>query len=281
MFAEKLTKLLGGLLRGQPKYVTVSVAQATSSVQALPPDTMPRHVAIIMDGNGRWAQKRGLPRSAGHAAGVEALRDVIRASDEWGIQCLTIYAFSTENWARSKEEVGALMSLLLKYFESEIDELDAKKVRITILGDVNGLPDAQREAVCNAMERTKNNTGLRLNIALNYGGRAELVRAARLLAEKVQAGELAPEQIDAQQLEAQLYTSGQPDVDLLIRTSGEYRLSNFLPWQSAYAEMVFDRIYWPDFDRAAYLKALREFASRNRRFGGVEPAQKAAEETNG
>ena len=280
MFAEKLTKLLGGLLRSQPKYVTVSVAQATSSVQALPPDTMPRHVAIIMDGNGRWAQKRGLPRSAGHAAGVEALRDVIRASDDWGVKCLTIYAFSTENWARSKEEVGALMGLILKYFESEIDELDAKKVCITILGDVTELPDAQREAVCNAMERTKNNEGLRLNIALNYGGRVELVRAAKLLAEKVQAGEIAPDQINAEMFEAQLYTAGQPDVDLLIRTSGEYRLSNFLPWQSAYAELVFDKTLWPDFDRACYLRALREYSSRNRRFGGVTTNEKA-EDSNG
>ena len=284
MFAEKLTKLLGGLFRSQPKYVTVSVAQATSGVQALPPDNMPKHVAIIMDGNGRWATKKGLPRSAGHAAGVEALRDVIRASDDWGIQCLTIYAFSTENWARSKEEVGALMGLLLKYFESEIDELHEKKVRITILGNVDELPEAQRNAVCNAMERTKDNTGLRLNIALNYGGRVELVRVAKLLAEKVQAGEIQPDQINAEMFEAQLYTAGQPDVDLLIRTSGEMRLSNFLPWQSAYAELVFDRILWPDFDRAAYLKALREFASRNRRFGGVETkeaAKDAAEETNG
>ena len=277
MFAEKLTRLLGSLFRSKPQYVTVAVSASAEAVQALPPDTLPKHVAIIMDGNGRWATSRGLPRSAGHAAGVEALRDVIRASDDWGIQCLTIYAFSTENWARSKEEVGALMGLILKYFASEIDELDEKKVRITILGDVNELPDAQRDAVVSAMERTKNNTGLRLNIALNYGGRVELVRAAKLLAEKVQSGEITPDQIDAAMFESQLYTAGQPDVDLLIRTSGELRLSNFLPWQSAYAEMVFDRILWPDFDRAAYLRALREFASRNRRFGGVK-ADAPAEE---
>lgn len=278
MFAEKLTRMLGNLFRGKPQYVTVSVSPSSEAVQALPPDTLPKHVAVIMDGNGRWATKRGLPRSAGHAAGVEALRDVIRASDDWGIQCLTIYAFSTENWARSKEEVGALMGLILKYFESEIDELDEKKVRITILGDVSELPEAQRDAVVKAMERTKENTGLRLNIALNYGGRVELVRAAKLLAEKVQAGEITPDQISAEMFEAQLYTAGQPDVDLLIRTSGELRLSNFLPWQSAYAELVFDNILWPDFDRAAYLKALREFASRNRRFGGVKAAEPAPAE---
>ena len=193
MFAEKLSKLMNGLFRSKTQYITMSVAPAGSAAQALPPDTLPRHVAIIMDGNGRWATQRGLPRSAGHAAGVEALRDIIRASDDWGIECLTIYAFSTENWARSKEEVGALMALLLKYFASEIDELDAKHVRILILGDVDGLPDAQRKAVCDAMERTKDNTGLKLNIALNYGGRAELVRAAQRLADQVQKGELKPE----------------------------------------------------------------------------------------
>ena len=280
MFAEKLSKLMNGLFRSKTQYITMSVAPAGSAAQALPPDTLPRHVAIIMDGNGRWATQRGLPRSAGHAAGVEALRDIIRASDDWGVECLTIYAFSTENWARSKEEVGALMALLLKYFASEIDELDAKHVRILILGDVDGLPDAQRKAVCDAMERTKDNTGLKLNIALNYGGRAELVRAAQRLADQVQKGELKPEEIGADAFAAQLYTAGQPDVDLLIRTSGEQRLSNFLPWQTAYAEMVFDRTLWPDFDRACYLKALREFASRSRRFGGVE-AKKGTEEKNG
>jgi len=281
MFAEKLTKLMSGLFRSsKPQYVTVPISACSEPTQALPPDIMPRHVAVIMDGNGRWATKRNLPRSAGHAAGVEALRDVIRASDEWGIECLTIYAFSTENWARSKEEVGALMSLLLKYFSSEIDELHEKGVRILILGDINGLPDAQREAVCAAMERTKDNTGLKLNIALNYGGRAELVRAAQHLAEKVKAGELEASAIDADALGSELYTAGQPDVDLLIRTSGELRLSNFLPWQSAYAELVFDKTLWPDFDRACYLRALREFASRNRRFGGVKTEPKT-EEQNG
>ena len=232
-------------------------------------DHLPRHVAIIMDGNGRWATSRGLPRSAGHAAGVEALREIIRASDDWGVKYLTIYAFSTENWSRSKEEVGALMGLLLKYFASEIDELDEKHVRIRILGDVEGLPEAQRDAVKSAMERTKANEGLQLNIALNYGGRAELLRAARALAEQVRRGALDPADIDEAKFDAELYTAGQPPVDLLIRTSGEQRLSNFLPWQTVYAEMVFDKTYWPDFDRAAYLRALREFAGRSRRFGGV------------
>ena len=276
MFTEKLGKLLGGLLGPKTRYITVPVAASAAQAQALPPDRLPAHVAIIMDGNGRWAASRGLPRSAGHAAGTEALRDIIRASDDWGVRHLTIYAFSTENWARSKEEVGALMSLLLRYFASEIDELDEKNVRIRILGDVAGLPAPQREAVERAMERTKDNTGLNLNIALNYGGRAELTRAARRLAERAQAGELRPEDIDEAAFAAELYTAGQPDVDLLIRTSGEMRLSNFLPWQTAYAEMVFDKTCWPDFDRAAYLRALREYAGRSRRFG-----RERAEGSNG
>ena len=281
MFFEKLTKLLNGVFHRPPQYITVSVAAAqaiASPAQALPPSKLPRHVAIIMDGNGRWAQSRGLPRSAGHASGTEALRDIIRASDDWGIEALSLYAFSTENWARSKEEVSALMALLLKYFASEIDELDEKNVRITILGDIEGLPDPQREAVTNAMERTRDNTGLKLNIALNYGGRAELTRAARLLAEKVKAGELEPEAIDEQIFAQQLYTADSPDVDLLIRTSGEQRLSNFLPWQTAYAEFVFDSIHWPDFDRARYMKCLQIYADRDRRFGGVHEAAGEEEE---
>ena len=269
MFFERLTKLF----RRQPDYITVAVAQAqrvSQPAQALPPSRLPRHVAIIMDGNGRWAQARGMSRSAGHAAGTEALRDIIRASDDWGIEALSLYAFSTENWARSKEEVGALMALLLKYFSSEIDELDEKNVRITILGDVDGLPEAQREAVISAMERTRDNTGLKLNIALNYGGRAELTRAARLLAEQVREGALDPEDIDEDLFAQQLYTADSPDVDLLIRTSGEQRLSNFLPWQTTYAEFVFDTVNWPDFDRARYMKCLQVYADRDRRFGGVK-----------
>ena len=270
MFTEKLSRLLGKILRSQPKYITTTVSSASATPEMqLPPDKMPQHVAIIMDGNGRWAQNRGLPRSAGHAAGVEALRDIIRASDEWGIKALSIYAFSTENWSRSKEEVGALMGLLLKYFGSEIDELDQKKVCIRILGDIEGLPEPQREAVKSAMERTKENTGLKLNIALNYGGRAELVTAVKQLAAKAAAGELKPDEIDEAAIEASLYTAGIPDVDLLIRTSGEVRTSNFLPWQTTYAEMIFDKTLWPDYDRMHYLKNLREYAARDRRFGGV------------
>ena len=283
MLFDKLTHALGDALRPKPRYITVTPVTERPAAPVLPPpEALPAHVAIIMDGNGRWATSRGLPRSAGHAAGTEALREIIRASDDWGIEALSLYAFSTENWARSKEEVGALMALLLKYFNSEIDELDEKNVRITILGDVDGLPEAQREAVISAMERTRDNTGLKLNIALNYGGRAEIVhaarrygraeltRAARLLAEQVREGALDPEDIDEDLFAQQLYTADSPDVDLLIRTSGEQRLSNFLPWQTTYAEFVFDTVNWPDFDRARYMKCLQVYADRDRRFGGVK-----------
>ena len=270
MFFDALSKLLGDILNPQPRYITVTPVRDAASAQALPPSVLPRHVAIIMDGNGRWATSRGLPRSAGHAAGTEALRDIIRASDDWGIEALSLYAFSTENWSRSKDEVQALMGLLLKYFTSEIDELDEKGVKITILGDVDGMPEPQRQALIDAMDRTRDNAGLKLNIALNYGGRAELARAARLLAEEVQRGELDPSDIDEAAFAEKLYTAGLPDVDLLIRTSGEQRTSNFLPWQLAYAEMVFDDCYWPDFDRAHYMKCLGVYAGRDRRFGGVK-----------
>jgi undecaprenyl diphosphate synthase len=221
-----------------------------------------------MDGNGRWAQRRLLPRAAGHRAGVEAMRQVITRCDELGVEALTVYAFSTENWARSREEVGALMSLLLEYFTREIDELHRKNVRILILGDVDGLPQKQRDAVCAAMERTRDNTGLKLNIALNYGARAELTRAARMLAERAKAGEISPDDIDEDMLSGSLYTAGLPEVDLLIRTSGEQRLSNFLLYQLAYAEFVFDPILWPDFDAAALDRDIAEFQRRQRRFGG-------------
>ncbi|MGI6173015.1 MAG: isoprenyl transferase [Christensenellales bacterium] len=234
------------------------------------PENMPRHVAVIMDGNGRWAQKKGLPRSVGHATGVEALRGIIRSSSDWGIESLTIYAFSTENWARPEGEVSALMQLILRYFKSEIDELYEKGVKIQILGDVDGLPAPQRDAVVKAMQRTKDNRGLKLNIALNYGGRQELVRCAKLLAKDVSEGRIAPEDIDEEAFSERLYTAGQSDVDLVIRTSGEMRLSNFLPWQSAYAEMLFNDTLWPDYTAEEYRRDLFRYAERSRRFGKVK-----------
>ena len=229
---------------------------------------LPRHVAIIMDGNGRWAKQHKIQVALGHRKGVETLRAIIRESSDLGIESLTLYAFSTENWRRSPEEVSALMGLLLEYFTSEIDELDEKNVRIRILGDKDGMPEKQRAALYNAEERTKNNTGLNLNIAINYGSRAELARAARALAAKAVKGEIKPEDIDETALSNELYTKGQPDVDLLIRTSGEMRLSNFLLYQCAYAEFEFPPVLWPDFDLAAYHEALDAFRHRDRRFGG-------------
>ena len=228
---------------------------------------LPRHVAIIMDGNGRWAKAHKLAVAQGHRQGTEALRAIIRESSDIGIEALTIYAFSTENWRRSRAEVSALMSLLLEYFTSEIDELDEKNVCIRILGDKDGLPAPQRDALIAAETRTARNTGLKLNIAINYG-RAEIVRAARMLAQKAVSGEITPEDIDENAFAAALYTHDLPDVDLLIRTSGEMRLSNFLLYQCAYAEMEFPAVLWPDFSLADYHAALEAFAARDRRFGG-------------
>ena len=229
---------------------------------------LPRHVAIIMDGNGRWAKAHALQVALGHRKGVEALRGVIRESSDIGIEALTLYAFSTENWRRSETEVNALMNLLLEYFSSEIDELDEKNVCIRILGDKQGLPAPQREAVIKAEERTKDNTGLKLNIAINYGARDEILRAVRTLARKAKDGEIAPAEISDKDFSDALYTHDLPDVDLLIRTSGEMRLSNFLLYQCAYAEMVFPTVRWPDFTLEDYHAALSTFGKRDRRFGG-------------
>lgn len=228
----------------------------------------PRHIAIIMDGNGRWAKQHKVAIALGHRAGVESLREIIRFSSDSGIEVLSLYAFSTENWRRSPDEVSALMGLILDFFASEIDELDEKNVRIRILGDKDGLPSKQATTVCNAEERTKDNTGLQLNIALNYGGQDEILRATKALAMKVQQGELAPEQIQWSDFERELYTKDQPPVDLLIRTSGEMRVSNFLLCQIAYAEMVFPKVLWPDYTVEMYQKDLDAFAHRERRYGG-------------
>lgn len=229
---------------------------------------LPAHVAIIMDGNGRWAKKHKLEIAMGHRKGTENLREIIRHTDDLGIRHLSIYAFSTENWRRAKEEVDALMQLILDFFHSEIDELDAKNVRILILGDKTPLPERQKQVLMEAEERTAQNTGLRLNIALNYGGRDELTRAAREIAELVAAGAMKPEAVSERAVAEHLYTAGQPDVDLMIRTSGEMRLSNFLLWQCAYAEFLFPEVLWPDFSVKEYDKALAAFANRDRRFGG-------------
>ena len=229
---------------------------------------LPGHVAIIMDGNGRWAKKHRLNVSKGHRQGTENLREIIRHTDDLGIKVLSLYAFSTENWNRSEEEVGALMQLILEFFTTEIDELDAKNVRILILGDKGGLPEKQRETLIEAENRTRKNTGLRLNIAVNYGGKAELVRATKEIATLVRNGTLKEEEINEQTISDHLYTAGQPDVDLMIRTSGEQRLSNFLLYQNAYAEFVFPEALWPDFSVHDYDMALDAYGRRDRRYGG-------------
>ena len=233
-------------------------------------EKLPRHIAFIMDGNGRWATKRGLPRSAGHAAGTEALREIIRTCSDIGIGYMSIYAFSTENWQRPKDEVDALMKLINRYFVSEIDELTQKNVVITILGDLERFEPEQKSVLLMAMERTRENTGMHLNIALNYGGRAEILQAARRAAQACQKGDLEPDQIDFDTLSQYMYTAGQPDVDLLIRTGGDERISNFLLWQTWYSEIVFEKSYWPDYDRSTLMRNLNDYAGRERRFGKVK-----------
>ena len=229
-------------------------------------DTLPRHVAIIMDGNGRWANKRALPRVMGHRAGVNRLREIIRFSSDAGIHALTLYAFSTENWKRPMDEVNALMKLLIEYFQKEIDELDEKGVKIRILGDIDTLPDDVRQTVESAQRRTAGNVGLILSIAVNYGSRAEIVRAVK---DCVREQDLS---VTENSFAARLYTDGLSPLDVLIRTGGEKRLSNFLLYQAAYAELIFTDDFWPDFDEGHYVLALREYASRKRRFGGLEGA---------
>lgn len=231
---------------------------------------LPGHVAIIMDGNGRWAKQHKVKVALGHRSGTEALREIIRSSSDIGIRALSLYAFSTENWGRPASEVEALMQLILDFFSSEIDELDEKNVRITILGDKDALPKRQRDALCEAERRTADNTGLRLNIAINYGARAELARAARTIAEEVRAGTLDPAAVNEEIFAQRLYTRDLPDVDLLIRTSGEMRLSNFLLYQCAYAEFVFPTMLWPDFTVEDYHRCIAQYQGRKRRFGRRE-----------
>lgn len=223
---------------------------------------LPRHVGIIMDGNGRWAQKRGLPRPMGHRAAMERLRDVIRLSSDLGIEALSLYAFSTENWKRPQSEIEALLGLFMEYFLRELEALHANGVCIRILGEKSAFPPRIGEAMRMAEGRTAANAGLKLNIALNYGSRAEVVRAVNLLVEKGQP-------VDEAGLMAALYTGGLPDLDLVIRTGGEQRLSNFLLLQAAYAELVFVADFFPDFSEARYTDCLREYQRRSRRFGDV------------
>ncbi len=236
----------------------------------LDPARMPRHVAVIMDGNGRWAKQRNLPRVMGHREGVEALKRTLRLCSDWGIGALTAYAFSTENWTRPGEEVSFLMTLFERVLARELDALDQEQVRIRFLGDLTPLPAALQQLIADATARTATNTGIHFNVCTNYGSRAELVRAAQRLAERAVRGELQPAEIDEALFASELHTAGELDPDLLIRTSGEQRISNFLLWQLAYAELHLTEVLWPDFDRQALEAALLDYQGRQRRFGGVE-----------
>ncbi|MDR0817870.1 MAG: isoprenyl transferase [Clostridiales Family XIII bacterium] len=231
-------------------------------------DKMPRHVAIVMDGNGRWAQMRGKRKLTGHDAGMQAMKEIVRRSSELGIEYLTVYAFSTENWKRSHDEVSGIFRLLVKYIDSELDEIYNNNVIVGVIGDYEPLPKDAVAALLKSFDRTKDNTGLKFNIALNYGSRAEIVRAARLIAEDAALGKLDAASVTEADIEERLYTKGMPDPDLVIRTSGEERLSNFLLWQSAYSEFVFTDVLWPDFSPQEYERCICEYQQRERRFGG-------------
>jgi undecaprenyl diphosphate synthase len=230
--------------------------------------TVPRHVAIIMDGNGRWAQQRGLPRVAGHRAGAEAVRRTLQAAADNGVEVLTLYAFSSENWRRSAEEISDLTALMRFYLERELKTLEKEGVRLKLIGDYSAFGADLVGRLERALERTANNTRLTLVVALNYGSQSEIAAAARELAVKVASGELEPDSIDEQAISGELQTRDLPGLDLLIRTSGEVRLSNFLLWQAAYAELLFLDVLWPDFDEQAFAGALDQFAARQRRYGG-------------
>jgi undecaprenyl diphosphate synthase len=230
---------------------------------------VPRHVAIIMDGNGRWARERGKPREFGHRAGMKAVREAVEASGELGIEVLTLFAFSQENWHRPQREISALMSLLELYVRKERENLREKNVRVRAIGDLDRLGGRTRKALESVIRHTEECDGLQLYLAISYGSRAEMVRAARRLAERVSRGTLVPEEIDESLFEAELYTHGLPDPDLLIRTSGELRISNFMLWQLAYTELHICPVLWPDFSREHLYGAIQDFQRRERRFGRV------------
>ncbi len=230
---------------------------------------VPRHVAVIMDGNGRWAQERGLPRHQGHRAGTKAVREAVEACTEAGVEILTLYAFSTENWSRPKAEVLALMGILQVYAEKEGRALARQGVEVHVLGELDRLDRASRAAVRRMMDVTRGGTRLRLNLMVSYGSREEILRAVKLIAEDVRDGTLDPQDVDQDRFEGALFTKGLPDPDLLIRTSGEYRISNFMLWQLAYTELHITPVFWPEFDREHLYTAILDYQRRERRFGRV------------
>lgn len=236
----------------------------------LQPDRLPQHVAVIMDGNGRWAKRRGLPRIMGHRRGVETLKTLLRCCRDWGVGALTAYAFSTENWGRPIEEVDFLMALFERVLRQELMEMMAENVRIRFVGNLAALPPSLQDEISQAVTETKANQGIEFTVATNYGGRQEIVQACRSLATQVQRGEITPEDITEELFSQHLYTAGTHDPDLLIRTSGEMRISNFLLWQLAYAEIYVTDTLWPDFDTSEFHRALVAYQQRDRRFGKVK-----------
>ena len=246
----------------------------THSIPASPlniaPERLPRHVAIIMDGNGRWARQRGLPRFAGHRAGAKTVRLVVEECARLGLQQLTLYSFSTENWNRPAEEVSLLMDLYVEYMRSQRQLLIDNNIQFVQIGRRDGLPKLVLEELQNTLEATKHNTGMTLCLAINYGSRMEITDAVRKIAQDVRAGTLSPEQVTEKEISERLYTAGMPDPDLLIRTAGEMRVSNYLLWQISYAEFYVTDVFWPEFGTDELYKALRDYAGRNRRFGGVD-----------
>ncbi|MEM8546123.1 MAG: isoprenyl transferase [Cyanobacteria bacterium P01_H01_bin.119] len=250
------------------------------SLKTLPPDLdtsrLPDHVAVIMDGNGRWAKQKGMPRIAGHRQGAKTLKELLRCCKDWGIGALTVYAFSTENWRRPLEEVNFLMVLFERMFIRELAEAQQEGVRIRILGDISGVSPSLHDTLNRVVTATADNDAIDFNLAINYGSRHEIVRATQQIAAQVKAGELSPDQITEAMITERLDTAGLPDPDLLIRTSGEHRLSNYLLWQLAYSEIVFTDCHWPDFDRSQFHQVLKVFQGRDRRFGGLkQPALSA------
>lgn len=245
--------------------------QKTTNTEEIQLDhsNLPKHIAIIMDGNGRWAKKRGLPRIAGHKEGMDVVKKIVRKSSDLGLDVLTLYAFSTENWKRPKTEVEFLMRLPDEFLNTYLPELIENNVRVETIGAFDQLPKHTKQAVENAKEQTKDNTGLILNFALNYGSRGELISAVKSIVQDVQDGERTIEDINESTFESYLYTHKLPDPDLLIRTSGEIRLSNYLLWQLAYSEFWFTEILWPDFDEDLFEKAIHDYQKRKRRYGGV------------
>jgi undecaprenyl diphosphate synthase len=245
------------------------MSSATAHLSAEAKASLPRHVAIIMDGNGRWAKQRNLPRVEGHRQGAESARTIIRASGELGVKYLTLYAFSAENWNRPKDEVDALMKYLIHYLKTETPELNKNNVRLEVIGQIWRLPENVQEHLKKSLQTLSKNSGLTLVMALSYGSRIEIVDAVRRIAEKVQHGKLDPAEVTEEVISQHLWTRNIPDPDLLIRTSGEMRVSNFLLWQISYAELVITPTLWPDFRKPQLFAALEEYARRHRRFGGV------------